>query len=388
MAAAVLLATPPVIAEDTPEQARAKALKRAQDALLAAAKQGDVGQIRAQLQAGADVNARDGGQRTALLHAVRGGHLPAVRALIEADAGLDQRDPEGRTALMEAARRKEAMPAVDLVAAGADVNIADREGWTALMFAAREGTLAAARAIIRSPKQSSLDALARETSALSLAAERGRHALVRALIEAGAGVRKPEIGGRALQLAAQEEHVDIVRTLMEAKAPLGFSGWENEPPLHAAAARGQFAVVDALLGAGLEPDQTDRNGQTALMKASANGHDKAVASLLRLGAAPDLADPDGWTALMHAAAHPSSGSVTAIRELVRAGAAVNRRAGPDGKTPLMIAAEKGNEIATDELLRSGAQRDLQSGGRTALDFALAEGNKRCAERLGYVEKAR
>jgi len=124
------------------------------------------------------------------------------------------------------------------------------------------------------------------------------------------------------------------------------------------------------------------------MKAAASGHEKTVASLLRLGAAPDVADRAGWTALMHAAAHPSSGSVPAIRDLVRTGAAVNRRAGPDAKTPLMIAAEKGNELATDELLRSGAQPDLKSGGKTALDFALAEGNKRCAERLGYVEKPR
>ena len=386
--AAVLLPPRTLRADDTAEEARQKAIKKAQEALIAAAKQGDVGQVRAQLKAGADVNARDSTQRTALLLAVRAGQRPVVRALIDAGAGLDARDQDGRTALMEAARRKEAVFALDLVGAGADVNVADNEGWTALMFAAREGTLAAARAIIRSPKQSTLDALAKETSALSLAAERGRHALVRMLIEAGANVRKPEIGGRALQLATQAEHVDVVRTLMEAKAPLGFSAWENETPLHAAAARGQWLVVEALLEAGLDPDQVDRNGQTALMRAAASGHDKAVASLLRLGATPDLADRDGWTALMHAAAHPSTGSVMAIRDLVRAGAAVNRRAGPDGKTPLMIAAEKGNELATDELLRSGAQPDLKSGGKTALDFALAEGNKRCAERLGYVEKPR
>jgi ankyrin repeat protein len=173
---------------------------------------------------------------------------------------------------------------------------------------------------------------------------------------------------------------------MEAKAPLGSSAWEGEPPLHAAAARGQGAVVEALLEAGLEPDQADRNGQTALMRAAAAGHDRVVASLLRLGATPDLADRESWTALMHAAAHSSSGSVPAIRDLVRAGAGLDRRAGPDGKTPLMIAAEKGNELATDELLRAGAHADLKSRGRTALDFALAEGNKRCAERLGYVEK--
>jgi len=388
LSAALLLPARSLIADDTPEEARQKAVKKAQDALIAAARQGDVGQVRTQLQAGADVNTRDGAQRTPLLLAVRSGPRAVVRALIDAGAGLDARDQDGRTALMEAARRKEAIFALDIVAAGADVNVADHEGWTALMFAAKEGTLAAARAIIRSPKQSTLDTLAKETSALSLAAERGRQALVRDLIEAGAAVRKPEIGGRALQLAAQGNHVDVVRTLMEAKAPLGFSVWENEPSLHAAAARGQWLVVEALLEAGLEPDQADRNGQTALMRAAAGGHDKVVASLLRLGASPELADRDGWTALMHAAAHPSSGAVPAIRDLVRAGAAVNRRAGPNGKTPLMIAAEKGNELATDELLRSGAQADLKSGGKTALDFALAEGNKRCAERLGYVEKSR
>jgi ankyrin repeat protein len=388
MAAALLLATNSLGAEDTPEQARQKAIKKAQDALFVAAKQGDVSQVRAQLQAGADVNARDSAQRTALAHAVRGGQLAVVRALIELGAGLDNLDLDGSTALMEAARRKEAMPALDLVAAGADVNVVDKRGWTALMFAAKEGTLAAARAIIRSPKQSSLDTLAKDTSALSIAAERGRYALVHALIEAGAGVKKPEIGGRALQLAAQEDHVDVVRALMEAKAPLGFAAWENEPPLHAAAARGQWLITEALLEAGLDPDQVDRGGQTALMKAAAGGHEKAVASLLRLGAAPDLADRNAWTALMHAAAHPSSGSVTAIHDLVRCGAAVNRRAGPNGKTPLMIAAEKGNDLATDELLRSGAQADLKAEGKTALDFALAEGNKGCAQRLGYVEKPR
>jgi ankyrin repeat protein len=387
-AVALLLAAGAANAEDTPEQARLKAIKKAQDALIAAAKAGDAAQVRAQVEAGADVDTRDTSQRTALLHAVRGGQLAAVRTLIEIGASLDTRDFEGRTALMEAARRREAMPALDLVAAGADVNLTDKDGWTALMFAAKEGTLAAARAIVRAPRQSSLDVVAKEMSALSLAAERGRLALVRVLIDAGAGVRKPEIGGRALQLAAQGEHFDVARTLMEASAPLGFSPWPNEPPLHAAAARGQALVAESLLEAGVDPDQLDKAGQTALMKAAAGGHDKAVTSLLRLGAAPDLADRDGWTALMHAAAHPSSGSVAAIRDLVRAGAAVNRRAGPDGKTPLMIAATKGNDLATDELLRSGAQPGLASGGKTALDFALAEGNKRCAERLGYVEKRR
>ena len=46
----------------------------------------------------------------------------------------------------------------------------------------------------------------------------------------------------ALSLSASS----AVRTLMEARAPLGFSAWDTEPSLHAAAARGQWLVAEAL----------------------------------------------------------------------------------------------------------------------------------------------
>src|SRR4051812_36543955 len=112
--ALLLLTTAGVRAEDTPEQVRQKLVKKNQDALLSAAKQGDAQQVRGLLRQGTDVNARDGSQRTALLHASRNGHLAAVRALLEAKPDLDARDPEGNTALMEAAKRRVAMPATDL----------------------------------------------------------------------------------------------------------------------------------------------------------------------------------------------------------------------------------------------------------------------------------
>src|SRR5689334_10960160 len=87
LAAALLFPTRTLLADDTPEEARQKALKRAQDALIAAAKQGDVGMVRAQLKAGADVNTRDSAQRTPLLLAVRAGQRSVVRALMDAGAG-------------------------------------------------------------------------------------------------------------------------------------------------------------------------------------------------------------------------------------------------------------------------------------------------------------
>jgi ankyrin repeat protein len=52
----------------------------------------------------------------------------------------------------------------------------------------------------------------------------------------------------------------------------------------------------------------------------------------------------------------------------------------------MVAAEKGNELAVDELIRSAAKLDLKSGGKTALELALAEGHRRCALKLGWTGK--
>jgi ankyrin repeat protein len=216
--------------------------------------------------------------------------------------------------------------------------------------------------------------------------ERGTTALVDALIDAGVSVRDPEIGGRALVLAARDGNTDIVTRLMNARAPLGYSSWDGETPLHAAAARGQERVVDVLLRAGVDPDLADGTGQTALMKAAGSGHEAVVESLIRAGATVDRTDRDGWTALMHAAAHSSYGAAGAIRDLVRAGAGVEKRAGGNGKTPLMIAAEKGNEGAVDALVRAGARLDVKLNGKTALDLALAGGHKRCAEKLGYDTK--
>jgi ankyrin repeat protein len=201
-------------------------------------------------------------------------------------------------------------------------------------------------------------------------------------------VRSPEIGGAALLIAAKNDKIDVVMRLMKAKAPLGYSNWEGETPLHAAASRGQGMVVDALLQAGTSPDLTDRNGRTPLMLAAGSGHEDVVESLLRSGAEPDKADGDSWTALMHAAANSSYGAAGAIRRLVRAGAGVDRRAGSAGKTALMIAAEKGNENTVEALLRAGARPDLRWNGKTALDLAIAGNHKKCIEKLGGAGKAK
>jgi ankyrin repeat protein len=74
------------------------------------------------------VDAQDQNGRTALMEAAGKGNIPEVRALLEAGADPNIRDNKGRTALMNA--WKEA--AILLLEAGADPNIKDNDGETAI----------------------------------------------------------------------------------------------------------------------------------------------------------------------------------------------------------------------------------------------------------------
>ena len=82
---------------------------------------GDVSAVRAQLEAGTDVDARDRYGQTALMLASTRGHLEVVRALIGAGAALDTTAKYGLSAVMLAAVNGHAETARSLAAAGADL---------------------------------------------------------------------------------------------------------------------------------------------------------------------------------------------------------------------------------------------------------------------------
>jgi len=95
------------------------------------------------------------------------------------------------------------------------------------------------------------------------------------------------------------------------------SSVERGESLRAAAAAGDLAAVNALLGSSLDVNARDRSGRTALMLAILNGHADVVEALLARGADLDAADSSG-------------------------------------ARPLQMARAKGNEEIIDSLLRGGA----------------------------------
>ena len=165
---------------------------------------------------------------------------------------------------------------------------------------------------------------------------------------------------------------------------------ERDSPLHAAARAGNAAQLVALLDGGADPNQADEVDATALMSACYWGYEPCARLLLDRGADPNQARPDGWTALT-AACH--QGRTACAQTLSAYGA--SRQADVHGLTPEQLATTYGHLalaawfaatrdfttplhhaefISADRaraLLRGGADVHARSGpdGRTPLEVA-------------------
>ena len=102
--------------------------------------------------------------------------------------------------------------------------------------------------------------------------------------------------------------------------------------------------------------------------------------LVEAGADPDRQDdgPNGWTPLLHAV---HKDQPAAVRELIAAGAGVNRPA-PNGLTPLMLAASQAEADIFMELLAAGADPHASKpSGETVLTHAVMGGEPRIVRAL-------
>ena len=144
-----------------------------------------------------------------------------------------------------------------------------------------------------------------------------------------------------------------------------------EPPVLAAAEKGDRTAVLALLAKGANPNTPGPDGTTAVMWAAANDDLELVRALINAKANVGLKNQFGTTAITEAAI---IGSEKVIDALLKAGADPNTR-NPEGETPLMAVARSGKVEAARRLLEAGADINATEsfGGQSALMWAAAQG---------------
>lgn len=293
---------------------------------------------------------------TALRSAAWGGHGEAVKLLLDVGADVDGCDSEGRTALRAAAWGGHDEIVLTLLDFGAEVDKVDSKGRTPLIAAAYMG------------HHEAVEILLDHNAEVDLADGDGRTALsVAALcVPTAAGVKG---------------YGEVASLLLERGADPGHRDHDGMTPLLLAAYEGNDDVVELLLEAGADVDETagpDGNvsaaaAVTPLLAAAAMGHMKTVSRLLFWGAAVDAIDCEGRTALCLAAAR---GSVEVVRSLLDRGLDENHK-DDLGWTPLHAAACEGHRAVCAALTERGSMArvgEMDIEGRTSLILAAQEGH--------------
>ena len=192
------------------------------------------------------------------------------------------------------------------------------------------------------------------------------------------------MSGESLHASAQHGRVDRVRAHLDAGVDANERDEEGVTALHWAAINGHDDCCRLLLARGADVHATGGAlHATPLHWCTRQGHVQIMALLLDHGADPLLLDSQGFHAL-HLATHSSL--VMALvcllqRDEFQPQAALDRR-DRQGHTSLMWAAFQGDALSVDVLLQHGASVHLADmDGLTALHWAVVHGNRACIERL-------
>jgi len=255
--------------------------------LIEAAAKGDVAKAAKLLASGAKVDPIGPNGVSPLMRAADNGHLQVIRLLLEAGAVIDRIDKDGNNALAHALLNREESAFEKLLESGADPH-------------------------------SRVEIGAGDNDPLSFAVTVGLTRIVGALLKKGVLRNRRPTTLFPLIVAAENEHIKILKSL---------------------------------LAAGADVDETNRSQETALMKAVGNGAMKSINVLIEAGANLDLRDTSGRTALIWAVLMRRT---NVVRVLVKAGANLDIRNRRD-TSAIMFAVHHEQREITQFLKDSGAR---------------------------------
>jgi ankyrin repeat protein len=243
----------------------------AQDELIAAAQRGSLAVVQQQIEADADLNARDIDGATALLYAAHAANIEIVQALLAAGADPNLSNRYGLAPLHEASMVADPALMAVLIESGANVEAALPEGETPLMLASRTSNANAVQLLIDRGADANVVESWQGQTPLMYAAAFDRADVAAALIAAGADVN------------AATSLIDLPERLPAARFNVEFPPGGMTPLLFAAR-QGASNALPVLIEAGADIDVRTGEGFSALVVALHNRHNDAAKILIDAGA--------------------------------------------------------------------------------------------------------
>ncbi|XP_067656472.1 ankyrin repeat domain-containing protein 50-like [Haliotis asinina] len=345
------------------------------------------------VERGGDVSVIDANGDNILHTACYGGHIEMVKyVLLHTKLDINSRGRYRRTPLMTAAYSGHDRVFELLVERGGNVSVIDADGDNILHTACYGGHIEMVKYVLLHTK---LDINSRGRygrTPLMLAADKGPERVFELLVERGGDVSLVDANGdNVLHIACSGGHIEMVKyVLSHTKLNINSRGRYGRTPLMKAAyfghnrvfellvlRGGNVSVIDAdgdnilhtacygghiemvkyvLLHTKLDINSRGRYGRTPLMKAAYSGHNRVFELLVMRGGNVSVIDADGDN-ILHTACY--GGHIEMVKYvLLHTKLDINSR-GQSGRTPVMLAARKGQERVFQLLVDRGANVSLK-----------------------------
>jgi len=253
---------------------------------------------------------------------------------------------------------------------------------TALHYAAQKDNLPVARFLVENGAD--VDARTKSDSTpLHWAASNGKIDVAHYLIKNGAMIDARDYAKETpLHYAIKKGHRNLALLLIENEANPNAVNRDHFSVFYRATRKGDRQVMKLLLKKGADVDTSTRTKWTPLYYTVRNGEAETLKLLLDNNADPNLCADNQFPPLIEAVYIKS---IKKVQLLLKHGANVNVvHAGKDGWTPLLVAADGGNETIVRMLLEAGADDTIcLSNGADAAEVARVHGHQKLWQLLQH-----